>query len=563
MKHQYTYDCYYNYKQITDTLVKLREENSDITRLSSLATTPQGREIWLLEITDKSTGDFADKPAIYVEGNIHAGEVTGSMSVMYFLDTIFSNRNEKSVEDMLKNYTVYAVPRLSPDGSENYLTTAFTVRSSPKDYVYTSDMPGLNKKDIDGDGVIRMMRVKSDYGAWKVSKLDDRLMTRRLADDIEGDFYNVFDEGEIIDFDGINIVNAPIRNGNDFNRNYPFCWETEHKQRGAGDYPLANAETKANAEFLMTHPNVCFVLDMHTAGGQNLYTPGYKTRKESIKEDVFLNKTLALMAEKENTYPAINIYDEYLPQGFEGGIYGSFCDFCHFMVGVPTIAIECWDLNVRAGIEMLYPPKAEISEQEQEENAHKVLKWADENVAKEDGFMPWTSFEHSQLGTVEIGGYNNKYIRQNPPKKLLHQEAEKHSRFMHRAVKTLPRVNFDDIKVTAVQADVYKIEVIVGNKGFMPSYALKESLKNKGFKELSLQITGDIEIINGKQEEKIGHLGGLMNMQTENTPVGAYTSQSMELRKKVQWIVKAEKGSEITVKCSGARIGKIQTTITI
>ncbi|MFI3284098.1 MAG: M14 family metallopeptidase [Erysipelotrichaceae bacterium] len=527
MKHTYTYDCYYNYQQISDVLTKYQTQFPNFAKLSSLAVTLQGRNIWLMEITDLTTGDFNEKPAIFVEGNIHAGEVTGCMSVMYFLDTIFTNIDSEEIKQVLENYTIYAIPRLSPDGSEHYLTTPITVRSSPRDYMYTQDMPGLHKKDLDGDGAVRMMRVKSDYGVWKQSKLDSRLMSKRLPDDLFGEFYNLYDEGEILDYDGINIVDAPSRCGNDFNRNYPFSWETDAKQRGAGDYPLSNIETKANADFLMSHPNICFVLDMHTAGGQNLYTPGYKSRKESIKEDVSLNKTLAEMAECENSYPAVNIYDEYFPKSFEVGIYGSFCDFCHFMIGVPTIAIECWDLNVRAGIEMTYPPKDDVSDKQREEEAYKVLKWVDDNVNSEDGFMPWTPYEHPQLGSVEIGGYDFKYIRQNPPVTFLHQEVEKHTRFMHRVVKTLPKVSFDEVKVTPIQKDVYKVEATLGNKGYMPTYALKESLKNKAFKELSVEMIGDVVFIQGKKEEKIGHLGGLMHMEAMNTPVASYSKQSI------------------------------------
>lgn len=563
MKYTQTYDSYYNYEQISEVLHTYATNYEGYTKLSSLATTPQGRNIWLLEITNKETGDFEDKPAFFVEGNIHAGEVTGCMSVMFFLDTIFTNIDTKEIKEMLDKYTIYAIPRLSPDGSEHYLTTPFTVRSSPIDYMYTQEMPGLNEKDIDHDGAIRLMRVKSPYGVWKKSKLDDRLMSKRLADDMEGEFYNIYSEGEIKDYDGINVVDAPIINGNDFNRNYPFSWEGQHKQVGAGDYPLANVETKANADFLLSHPNICFVLDMHTAGGQNLYTPGYKSRKNSIKEDVELNKTLAEMAHEENGYPAVSIYDEYFPASFEVGIYGSFCDFTHFMIGIPTIAIECWDLFERAGIEATYPPKENVSDSEKEEQAHKVLMWIDENIPSELGFKPWKKMEHPQLGTVEIGGYNHKFIRQNPPTPFLFQEVEKHTRFMHRVMKTLPSVDFDDIKVTKISSDVYHVEAIVGNQGFMPTYALKESLKNEAFKPLSVAMSGDVTYIQGKESVEIDHLGGRIHMKNMMNPIAPHSKQVCELRKKVEWTIQAKENTSITITCSGGRIGKVSKTITL
>ena len=90
MKFSYVYDHYYKYQEITDILNEYAQKHSDIARLGSIGVTEQGRNIWLMEVTDLSTGDFSEKPALYIEGNIHAGEVTGAMTVMYLLDVIFS-----------------------------------------------------------------------------------------------------------------------------------------------------------------------------------------------------------------------------------------------------------------------------------------------------------------------------------------------------------------------------------------------------------------------------------------------------------------------------------------
>ena len=185
MKHTFQYDHYYRYQEIAGIVRGYAEKYPQYTRLDVLGTTPEGRDILLLEITDTATGDFSDKPAYYVEGNIHAGEVTGSMTVMYLMDTIFSNLEEEEISRLLKRYTFYLLPRVSPDGAEYYLTTPESVRSVSRFYPYEREMPGLQPRDMDGDGAVRCMRVKSPYGAWKVSSLDPRLMTRRRPDEID------------------------------------------------------------------------------------------------------------------------------------------------------------------------------------------------------------------------------------------------------------------------------------------------------------------------------------------------------------------------------------------
>ena len=129
------------------------------------------------------------------------------------------------------------VPRLSCDGSEHYLTTADYVRSAPRPYPTEKRQSGLHKGDIDGDGVARLMRVPSPYGVWKISPKDPRLMVRRRPDETDGEFYNVYPEGIIENYDGLHVTMAPSEFGNDFNRNYPIGWQDESQQAGAGAHP--------------------------------------------------------------------------------------------------------------------------------------------------------------------------------------------------------------------------------------------------------------------------------------------------------------------------------------
>lgn len=556
----YTYDHLMNYEEIRTRLEGYAKDHPKLCRLSVAGTTPEGRDILVLEVTDTAVGQYEDKPAYFVEGNIHAGEITGCMCIMYMLDTLFTNLDSPEVKKILKDYTIYALPRVSPDGSEYYLTHPEYVRSVDRMYPASEEMPGLYPVDLDGDGVIRKMRVRSPYGIWKESEDDPRVMTRRKPDETEGVFYNIYSEGLIRDYDGINIVGAPQPFGNDFNRNYPIGWRPEHEQHGAGSYPLSHPETRANTDFLLSHPNVCSVLDMHTMGGQILYTPGFKPAKEADHSDIAIYKAIGQMAHEESGYPVINVFDEYMPVGSQA-TYGGFDDFCHFILGVPAFTIECWDLDPRAGIEVHFPPKAEPTEEEQEEEARKYVKWIDEQNDG-DGLMPWTKFDHPQLGEVEIGGIDYKHVVQNPPPKFLRQELEKHTRFMLRQIKTLPRLSFTDIKTENLAGDVYKVEVRIGNAGYLPTYVFKEALKLKTMKPLTVTLTG-AQLIEGKEKEEIGQLEGFSGIGGYNAGMGASSFQRQPVEKKVTWILRGEKGSKIHLSVSGARIGKLCTTLTL
>lgn len=554
MKHSYVYDHYYRYDEIADILKDYAQRHPQLAQLTAIGQTPQGRDILLLKVTDTAFGGFEEKPALYVEANIHAGEVTGSMTVMYLLDSVFSNLEEPSIRQMLEKYTIYAVPRVSPDGSEYYLTTPDTLRSVPRHYPFEAPMPGLQRKDMDGDGVIRLMRVKTPYGAWKPSEKDPRVMVRRQPDELCGDFYNVYDEGFIEGgYDGVEIQSAPAPFGNDFNRNYPIGWQPEDVQKGSGDYPLSNPETRANADFLLAHPNVCCIIDMHTSGGQNLYTPGFKSGKEAIKQDIDLYKAIGKIAKQENGYPVLNLYDQYMPASHPQTC-GGFDDFCHFVLGVPAMTIECWDLAERSGLSPVYPPREDKTDEEKEYELCAMLKWIDANIG--DGvYQPWTAFEHPQLGTVEIGGCDAKYVSQNPPVHYMEQELAKHTAFMLRLVRLLPSLAIDSVKTTPLAQDIFRIEAVCGNMGYMSTYVFKEGLKSKRLKGVSLQLSG-VEVLEGDSPAELGHLEGHSGYVLSSWGISQGTAQQAPLRKKASWVVRGQKGDSFEIICQSGKAGK-------
>jgi murein tripeptide amidase MpaA len=562
MKVSHTYDHFYNYTNLTQILEGYATDYPNLVKLSALAQSSEGRNVWAIEVTNIAAGDYADKPAFLVTGNIHAGEVTGSMVALFALDYLLTNYGtDADVTRLLDRCTFYFIPRITPDGSEHYLTTPDVLRSVNKFFPYSEPAPGMNAKDIDGDGVIRKIRLKTPSGVWKASKLDPRLLSRRQPDDIEGDFYNVYTEGELLEPDDI-LKDAPPHFGNDFNRNFPFSWAPHTTQRGAGEFALIHPETYAVAHFLSGHKNIGIAVNMHTMGGQYLYPPSSKARKDSFKEDMARYQALGRIGAEESGYPVVNIHDEYLPVGTTGGLSGSLEDFSYFNLGMISFTIECWDIHARAGVEMKYPPDETIPDDVQETNGLKYLQWVDENLGGK-GMKPWTKFDHPQLGEVEIGGLDYKTVVQNCPEGFLRQEQEKHTRFFLRAARALPNLSFRDVKVSVVADDIYRVEATILNSAFLPSYVTREAVEAGRSRDLIVSLDGADAYIQGKAKQTIGQLEGFSSITATNTVMGPSNLINDPCEKKVDWIIKAKPGAVLTLSCASPQTGRITAAVTL
>jgi murein tripeptide amidase MpaA len=534
---------YYKYDELVEQMNQWHKDYPQLTKLYSIGKSYEGRDMWLIELTNKESGKSEDKPGYYIDGNFHAGEVTGCATAMYTANHLLENYGkEDEITFILDNFVVYVLPRVSVDGAEMYLTTAMTLRSSTRPYPFTEKQPGLHIKDMDGDGFITQMRVKDPNGKWKVSEKDPRLMISRQPDDFVGDFYNVYDEGEIIDFDGVEVKVAQRLYGLDINRNSPVNWKPEHEQKGAGPYPFSEPETRNVANFILSHKNIAGMMSYHTTSGVHLRPSAQKPDSEMNKTDVKMFKEIGERGKEFTGYPHVNTFEGFVssPQT------GIFMDWAYENEGILSWSTELWDLLQRAGIKIenfkdRYKKKTFKTE---EEDGLKVLKWNDEEL---DGkaFIPWTKFDHPQLGEVEIGGYKMKFFRQNPPEKLLEQECKKNMQFTLVHMKALPKLNISDIEVEEVSEKIRKVTAVVNNIGYQPTSGTEVAQKLKKYST----VKAELEVVNGEvvskeKEIDLGHLEGWS-------------------KKKVQWVVKIDNNPELKIVACSDRAGNTEKKVTL
>ncbi len=560
MKTTFQYDHYYKYDELEKNLKYFSEKYPELCDLESICVTEENRNVYAMTITNKKTGAALDKPAFHIDGNTHAGEVTGSMAAMHAIDVLLTGYGEdKVITKILDRMTIYVVPRISPDGAETYLTTPYSIRSVNR--VHNPEKGGIRSEDLDGDGVIRMMRIPTPYGAWKKDKDDSSIMAKRDPGDADGEFYDIYAEGNFEAFDGDENLKEKKEDWSlDFNRNYPYGWFPENRQAGAGKYPLSNPETKAMADWVIEHPNIGGVSTNHTSGGIILYPPGTRPSTAVSEKDINQFIEIANMGKEELGYEPLNIYDSFIsdPANYDSG---AFDDWCYQSQGIVAYTVELWDLAKRVGVPLVWNARNKESAQDELKRFVACMKWVKENAP--EYYEDWKPFHHETFGDVEIGGFNFKFSQQNPPESFLNGVLEQMTRFMIRFAQSMPRLTIDTLTSEKVSDDIYKVTAVVGNLGYLPTNLTEEAKKLNISKEVEVTISGG-KIVSGLEKTKIGNLEGYGSTSTGTNFYGNIsTDYNAKARKKLTWVVQAKSGTEITVSCAQEKSGKASKTITL
>jgi hypothetical protein len=145
------FETFYRHEELTRLLQDYAVALPGLVELRSIGKSHEGRDIWLVVVTNRTTGDDVDKPAFWVDGNIHAAEMTAITACLFWLHHLATGyANDDGVTRLLDTRAVYIVPRLNPDGAELALADRPRhIRSSTRPYPYDeAPVEGLTIEDI-------------------------------------------------------------------------------------------------------------------------------------------------------------------------------------------------------------------------------------------------------------------------------------------------------------------------------------------------------------------------------------------------------------------------------
>ena len=541
------FDRYLDYLQLTEALQQLAAEHPGLCRLESAGKSHEGRDLWLVTLTNQATGPAEEKPAFWLDGNIHSVELAASMACLYSIQQLLTRYGEDAqATALLDRMAFYVLPRINPDGAELALAKAPRyIRSGVRRYPYEDEDSGLTPGDVDGDGRLLTMRVPDPTGPWKKSAKDPRAMIRRGPDEEGGDYYRLFAEGRVVDYDGWIVRYARRLQGLDFNRNFPAIWEGEGSQQGAGPYPLSEEETRAVARAISARRNLTGAITYHTSGGIHLRPLSFKPDDDMPVDDLWVYRLIGKRATEITGYTAVSLYHDfrYHPKEI---MTGAFDDWLYDHLGVFAWTTELWDIVGRA-TGKTDRKQIEWYRDHPEEDDLAILKWDDEQNGGR-GFVDWYPFQHPELGAIELGGWDNLYSWTNPPPHLLEEEVAKNHRFALAQAAMAPRLEVLHLGAEPLGEGRHRVELVVHNTGFLGTHVSRRAQERKAVRPIRIEVSG-AEVLSGERKSEAGDLEGRSNKLD-------WTSTSAtDNRLRRVWVVRGDPGSKVRIDVLSDRAG--------
>jgi hypothetical protein len=449
---------YHDYKEIQEILEKMVAAYPELVKLESLGKSHEGREIWVLTLTNFQAGNETEKAGFWIDSGIHANEIQATEVALYtawFLTEMHSEN--KFVQDLLRDRVFYILPDFSPDSRESHFyrpnsTNSPRAGQRPVDDDRDGRVDEDGYFDLNGDGHITQMRIRDPHGRFKAHPKYPNMMIQ-VGEGEQGEFTLLGFEG--IDQDGDGRIGEDGDGSYDPNRDWPWNWEPNYVQRGAFRYPFSLIENRVMSEFVLQRPNIAGAQTYHNTGGMLLRGPGAKTDSYQ-RQDLAVYDQIGKIGERLlPNYRYMNVAEDLYE------VFGGEIDWFHQMLGIFTFTNELFQrynyFHEKAG---------------SQETSYEF----DQYLLFGDGIVPWQEVQHPIHGTVEVGGMKKNWGRQ-PPGFMLQEECHRNMAFTLYHADQMPMVKIKDHSVKKLADNLYEVTAIVENQRLIPTHSSVDLLQ--------------------------------------------------------------------------------------
>ena len=529
-KVEIAWNRYYDYDGITAICRKLADAHPRLIKMSSIGKSTEGREMWVLTVSDSRSGDVDRKPAFYIDGNIHSNEIQGTEVALYtawYLAEMFGKVG--MIDTLLATRTFYIVPTINPDAREHFMKRPNTMHSprsglAPRDDDRDGLMDEDGPDDLDGDGSITQMRRVDPNGRYRALQDDPRMIYRAKPGEPGG--YELLDE-EGIDNDGDGEVNEDGPGFYDPNRDWGWNWQPRYVQYGADRYPFTLQESRNVRDFVLAHPNIAGAQSYHNAGGMILRGPG-------AEED------LATYSSADNAvYDMLGKRGEEMLPGYKYmttykdlyTTYGGEIDWFFNMRGVFAFTNELWSSYNMFG-----------RRNEEWFGTRQDIYAFDRTLLFGEGIIDWKPFDHPQFGKIEIGGATKNYTRLNPSF-LIEEMAHRNMAFTILHAWHMPQLVVQRVDTRPIAGGLTEVTATVANTRVIPTHS-DWDVKNKITRPDWITLSGGTILSGSVVTDRNLGLADEQKHRPDRVAVPTIPGQGYV---KVRWVVRGGGPFKVTV----------------
>lgn len=171
----------------------------------------------------------------------------------------------------------------------------------------------------------------------------------------------------------------------------------------------------------------------------------------------------------------------------------------------------------------------------------KFLTYLDKNEVK--GFVDWQTFNHPELGEVEIGGFT-PYEINNPPASKIAELGESHGKFVVWLSGLYANVKIAKTEVINHGGGIFRIKAEIENNGFLPT-SLKHGVDSRAVSPTMVQLgLNPKTIISGNAKTNFFQ-----------------ALDGSGKRQKYEWLIKGKSGDKIELKVVSQKAGTDKLSI--
>lgn len=533
-KVEVAWNRYYDTKELAEIMRRIVKAYPNLASVTSIGKSFEGRDMLLMTISNRKSGDPDKKPAMYIDGNIHSNEIQGSEVALYTAWYVCEMYDQVEwIRALLDEKTLYILPTINPDAREHFIHTPNTP-SSPRSGLDPRDDDGDGLvdedgfDDLDGDGNIVQMRIADPNGRWVADPDDPRMMTPAKTDQ-PGQYTFLGYEG--FDNDGDGRVNEDRPGYYDPNRDWGWNWQPRTTQGGADRYPFSFPENRAAAEFVLAHPNIAGAQTYHNSGGMILRGPGAKDDERTYnRTDVRTYDFLGKLGEEMLPgYRYFIVYKDLYT------VYGGELDWFYGARGIIAYSNELWT-------SFDYFRKSRSAEDEGFRRGMESVYRFDKLLLFEEGIVPWKKVQHPQYGEIEIGGVKKAWTR-TAPSFLLEDLCHRNMAFTLFHLYHTPKVEVDSILVKPLGGSLTEVTAIVANRRVIPTHT-SQDIQNKITRPDWIRINGGRVVSGMILEDRLLGIGSEQERRPEQLEVETIPGMGAVA---VRWVIDGKGPFTVTV----------------